>query len=83
MTARTELKDYWQRVIVVTGPGYSQLPLALQKVLAGMSLTYRATEFAIMAGNTPVDKNGRPARINAARVFAEAAEACRCSKEQS
>ncbi len=49
MTARSELKDYWQRVVVVTGPGYAQLPRALQKVLAGMSLTYRATEFVMVA----------------------------------
>ncbi len=71
MTARTKLKDYWQRVIVVTEPGSSQLPTALQKVLADMSLTYRATEFAIMGGNTFVDKNRRPVRMDAARMFAE------------
>ncbi len=71
MTARTELKYYWQRTIVVTGPGYRQLTLALQKVLAGMSLTYRTTEFAIIGGDTPVDENGRPARMDTVRVFAE------------
>ncbi len=71
MSARTELKDYWQRVVVVTGPGYAQLPPALQKVMAGKSLTYCATEFAINGGNTAVDENGRPARMETARVFAE------------
>ncbi len=71
MTARAELKDYWQRTIAVNGPGYRQLILALQKVLAGISLTYRTTEYAIMGGDTPVDEKSRPTRMDAARVFAE------------
>ena len=57
--------------MVITGPGYAQLPLALRKVLAGLSLTYRATEFAIMGGSAVVDENGRPTRMDTARVFAE------------
>ena len=69
MTARTKLKDYWQRTTVVTGPDYRQLPLALQKVFAGMRLTYRTTELAIIGGDMPVDENGRPARMDAARVL--------------
>ncbi len=71
MTARTELKDHWQRTIVVTGPGYKEMPLGIQKVLAGMSLTYRATEFVIMGGTTPVDASLRSRRMDTASVFSE------------
>ncbi len=71
MTVRAKLRDYWQRVVVITGPGYAQLPLALRKLLASMSLNYRATEFAIMGDSAVVDENGRPTRMDTARVFAE------------
>ncbi len=71
MTARTELKNYWERAIVVTGPGYEQMPLAVQKVLTSLSLTYGTSEFAIMGGDSPVYANRRHTRMDTARVFAE------------
>ena len=86
MTARIELKDYWPRVVVVTGPGYAQLPLALQKVMAGMSLTQRATEFANMGGNTLVDENGAEhvwTRHACSPNFQRRLPACHCLKEQN
>ncbi len=63
MHARAALKDDWQRVLALPGPGYKQWPEGVQKATAAAALMYRAIEFMIFAGDTVVNEDRRESML--------------------
>ncbi len=57
--------------MAVSGLRYKQGPEGEQKDMAAASLMYRAVEFMILTGNTVVDEEWRPARIDVVKTFTE------------
>ncbi len=71
MHARAALKDDWQTVMAVSGPRYKQWPEGEQNAIAAAALMYRAIEFMILARDTVVDEEWRPARIDVVKTFTD------------